>query len=79
MLATSAEETFMWYVCDECDLPEDDRYDLFTHQTEFERYRAIGRLRPKNIFDGHKSATKARLSVTQSPALPSQANRIGNN
>ena len=29
----------MLNVRDECDLPEDDGYDLFTRETEFERHR----------------------------------------
>jgi len=33
------EMTVMLNVRDECDLPEDDGYDLFTRETEFERRR----------------------------------------
>ena len=34
----------MLNVQDECDLPEDDGYDLFTRETEVERYRWNGEL-----------------------------------
>ena len=36
----------MLNVRDECDLPEDDGYDLFTRETEVERYRKYHSLSP---------------------------------
>jgi hypothetical protein len=40
IIAANADETIpMLNVRDECDLPDDDGYDLFTRETEFERYR----------------------------------------
>jgi hypothetical protein len=40
IVAANANETItMLNVRDECDLPDDDGYDLFTRETEFERLR----------------------------------------
>ena len=39
VIADAARVTAMLNVRDECDLPEDDRYDLFTRETEVERHR----------------------------------------
>jgi hypothetical protein len=69
--------TPMMNVRDECDLPEDDGYDLFTRETEVERRRKDDRQSgPRHVNrDGGRDAPDSYQARVNYPILASNSPR----